>query len=66
MRIALLLDGRCVVKAAKWNPELSTKYKTYRAVGRPERRWEDEFNKFLELEETETTTRTVLTTVTDG
>ena len=38
------------------NPELSTKYKTYRAVGRPKRRWEDEINEFLKPEETETPT----------
>ena len=44
---------KMVVKAADWNPELSTTYKTYRAVGRPERRWEDEINEFLKPEETE-------------
>ena len=33
-------DERWVVKAAEWNPELNTKYKTYRAVGRPKRSWE--------------------------
>ena len=32
MRLASLPDERCVVKAAGWNPELSTKNKTYRAV----------------------------------
>ena len=43
MRIASLLDERWAVKAA--GPELSTKYKTYRAVGRPKKRWEDEINE---------------------
>ena len=43
------------MKAAGWIPELSTKYKTYRAVGRPKRRWEDEINEFFKPEETETT-----------
>ena len=33
MRIASLQDGRWEVKAPGWNPELRTKYKTYRAVG---------------------------------
>ena len=56
MRIASLPNERWVVKAAGWNPELSTKYKTYRAVVRPKRRWEDEINEFLKAEETETTT----------
>ena len=28
-------------------PDVSTKYKTYRAVGRPRKRWEDEINDFL-------------------
>ena len=45
---------RWIVKAAEWNPELSSRYKTYRAIGRPRRRWEDDINKFLKLEENET------------
>ena len=53
MRIASLPEERWVMKAAGWNPELSTKYKTYRAVGRPKKRWEDEINDFLRLERTE-------------
>ena len=32
-------DENGVMKAAGWNPELSTKYKTHRAVGRPKKRW---------------------------
>ena len=39
--------------AAGWNPGLSTKYKTHRAVGRPKKRWEDEINEFLRPERTE-------------
>ena len=42
------------MKAAEWNPELSSRYKTYRAIGRPRRRWEDDINDFLKLEENET------------
>ena len=42
-----------IVKAAEWNPELSTKYRTYRAIGRPRRRCEDEINEFLKSEEVE-------------
>ena len=56
MRVASLPDERWVVKAAEWYPELNTKYKTYRAVGRPKGRWEDEITEFLKPEETETTT----------
>ena len=56
MRIASQPDERWVVKAAGWNPEISTKYKTYRAVGRPKKRREDEIHEFLKPEETETTT----------
>ena len=56
MRIASLLDERWTKKAATWNPSLSTKYKTSRPVGRPKKRWEDEFNAFLKSQETETTT----------
>ena len=54
MRVASLPGERWIVKAAEWNPELSSKYKTYRAIDRPKRRWEDEINEFLKLEETET------------
>ena len=53
MRIASSLEERWVMKAAGWNPELSTKYKTYRAVGRPKQRREDEINDFLRPERTE-------------
>ena len=56
MGIASLPVERWAVQAAEWNPELSTKHKTYRAIGRPKRRWEDEINEFLNPEETETTT----------
>ena len=53
MRIASLLEERWVMKVAGWNPALSTKYKTYRAVGRPKKRWEDEINEFLRPEKNE-------------
>ena len=60
MRITSLPDERWVMKAAGWNYELSTKYKTYRVVRRPKSRWENETNEFLKPEETETTTRNVM------
>ena len=54
LRIASLPSERWLVKAAEWNPELSTKYRTNIAIGRPRRRWEDDFNEFFKLEENET------------
>ena len=54
LRIASLPSERWIVKAAEWNTELSSRYKTYRAVGRPRRRWEDDINEFFKLEEIET------------
>ena len=51
-RIGSLPGERWIVKAAEWKPELSSRYKTYRAIGRP--RWEDDINEFLKLEENET------------
>ena len=53
MRLASLPEERWVMKSAGWNPELSTKYKTYRAVGSPKKRWDDEINDFLSPERTE-------------
>ena len=40
--------------AAEWNPELSSKYRTNRAIGRPRKRWEDDINEFLKQVEEET------------
>ena len=54
LRIATSPSERWLVKAAEWNPELSSKYRTNRAIGRPRRRWEDNINEFLKLEENET------------
>ena len=42
------------MKAAEWNPELSSKYRTNRAIGRPRKRWEDDINEFLKFVEEET------------
>ena len=53
MRIASVPEEIWVMNAAGWNPELSKKYKSYRAVGRPRRRWEDEINDFLRPKRTE-------------
>ena len=50
MRIAALPAERWARKAAEWNPSLSTKYKTYRVVGRPKKGCEDEINEFLRTE----------------
>ena len=50
LRIATSPSERWLKKAAEWNPELSTKYKTSRAIGRPKKRWEDDINNFLKQE----------------
>ena len=41
-RIATSPSDRWLRKAADWNPELSTRYRTNRAIGRPRKRWEDD------------------------
>ena len=40
------ITERWLMKAAEWNPELSSKYRTNRAIGRPRKRWEDDINEF--------------------
>ena len=50
---SLTMEG-WLMKAAEWNPELSSKYRTNRAAVRPRKRWEDGINEFLKLEEDET------------
>ena len=54
LRIATSPSERWLMKAAEWNPELSSKYRTNRAIGRPGKRWEDDINEFLKHEEDET------------
>ena len=46
-RIATSPSERWVKKAAEWNPEMSSKYRTNRTIGRPKKRWEDDVNDFL-------------------
>ena len=55
LRIATSPSERWFKKAAEWNPELSSRYRTNRAIGRPKKRWEDDINDFLKqnLEEKE-------------
>ena len=50
LRIATSPSERWLKKAAEWNPDLSSRYKTNRAVGRPRKRWEDDINDFLKQE----------------
>ena len=54
MRIATSPNDRWLIKAAEWNPELSSKYRTNRSIGRPRKRWEDDINEFLKQIEDET------------
>ena len=51
MRINLTPSERWLIQVAEWNPELSSKYRTNRAMGRPRKRWEDDINELLKLEE---------------
>ena len=55
LRIATSPSDRWLRKAADWNPELSTRYRTNRAIGRPRKRWEDDINEFLKQEFEDTT-----------
>ena len=54
MKIASSSSERWLIKAAEWNPELSSKFMTNRAIGRPRKRWEDDMNEFLKQVEEET------------
>ena len=47
LRIATSPSERWLKKAAEWNPDLSSRYRTNRAIGRPRKRWEDDINDFL-------------------
>ena len=50
LRIATSPSDRWLRKAADWNPELSTRYRINRAIGRPRKRWEDDINEFFKQE----------------
>ena len=54
MRIASSPSERWLIKAAEWHPELSSKYRTNRSIGRPRKRWEDDINEFLKQVDDET------------
>ena len=54
MRIATSPKERWLIKAAEWNPELSSKYRTNRSIGNPGKRWEDDINEFLKQIEVQT------------
>ena len=47
LRIATSLSERWLKKAAERSPDLSSRNKTNRAIGRPSKRWEDNINDFL-------------------
>ena len=55
LRIATSPNERWLKKAAEWSLDLSSRYKTHRAIKRPRKRWEDDINDFLKqvLEEKE-------------
>ena len=54
VRSATSPSERWLMKAAEWNPEFSSKYRTNRPIGRPRKRWEDDINEFFKLVEVET------------
>ena len=47
LRIATSPSDRWLRKAAEWNPDLSSRYRTNRVIGRPRKRWDDDINDFL-------------------
>ena len=47
LRSATSPSERWLKKAAEWNPELSSRYRTNRAIGGPRKRSEDDINDFL-------------------
>ena len=47
LRIATSPSERWLKKTAEWNPDLSSRYRTNRAIGRPRKRWEDDINDFF-------------------
>ena len=49
-RIATSPIERWQEKAAEWNPDLSSRKRTNRAIGRPRKRWEDDINEFFKQE----------------
>ena len=49
-RIATSPSDRWLKKAAECNPELSSRKRTNRAIGRPRKRCEDDINEFLKQE----------------
>ena len=50
LRTATSPSERWLKKAAEWSPDLSTRYRRNRAIGRPRKRWEDDINEFLNKE----------------
>ena len=47
LRIETSPCERWLRKAAEWNPDLSSRYKTNKAIGRPRKRCEDDINDFV-------------------
>ena len=56
LRIATSPSERWLKKAAEWNPELSRRYRTNRAIGRPRKRWEEDINESFKKEFEDTVT----------
>ena len=48
--VAGTASERWLKEAAEWNPDLSSRYRTNRAIGRPKKRWEDDINEILKQE----------------
>ena len=56
-RIASLPEKRWTKRVFNWHLGLDISIKTRRQVGRPKRRWEDDFHEFLKTEETQERTK---------
>ena len=60
-RIVFVNEQRWNRRVFDWHPGLDTSIKTRRQEGRPKRRWEDDLNEFLKIEETQEKTKYDLT-----
>ena len=56
-RIVSLREKRWIRRVLDWHPGLDNSIRTRRQVGRPRKRWKDDFNEFLTTDETQEKTK---------